>query len=61
MKFKMKKCKSCGIYTMENKCPKCNGDLNVIYPPKYSIEDKYGKYRRKLKKELLIKENKLIN
>lgn len=55
----MKKCKTCGIYTMKDECPSCGGDLNVIYPAKYSIKDKYGKYRRKLKKELLISENKL--
>lgn len=51
MKMKMKKCSSCGIYTIQPICPKCKGDLNVIYPPKFSIEDKYGKYRRILKKE----------
>ncbi|MDR1945134.1 MAG: RNA-protein complex protein Nop10 [Candidatus Peribacteria bacterium] len=56
MKMKMHKCNSCGIYTMKQDCPKCNGNLNVIYPPKYSIEDKYAKYRRKLKEELGMKE-----
>ena len=30
---------------------KCGGKLKVIYPPKFSIEDKYGQYRRILKKE----------
>ena len=30
-----------------NKCPECG----IIYPPKFSVEDKYGKYRRILKKE----------
>ncbi|GAA5819540.1 MAG: RNA-protein complex protein Nop10 [Methanobrevibacter sp. CfCl-M3] len=49
--MKMMKCKSCSIYTMKSKCPSCSGDLNVVYPPKYSIDDKYGKYRRKLKEE----------
>lgn len=53
MKMKMHKCNSCGIYTLEDKCPKCGGELNVIYPPKFSIEDKYGKYRRMLKKETM--------
>ncbi|KZX16789.1 RNA-protein complex protein Nop10 [Methanobrevibacter curvatus] len=52
MKMKMKRCNICMIYTIEETCPKCGGSLNVIYPPKYSIEDKYGKYRRKLKEEL---------
>ncbi len=55
MKMKMHKCNGCGIYTLEDKCPKCGGPLHVIYPPKYSIEDKYGKYRRKLKKESMNK------
>ncbi|MDR0911551.1 MAG: RNA-protein complex protein Nop10 [Methanobrevibacter sp.] len=53
MKMKMKRCNACMIYTLKDLCPKCGGDLNVIYPPKYSIEDKYGKYRRKFKEELI--------
>ena len=53
MKMKMKKCKSCNVYTIKDICPVCGGGLNVVYPPKYSIEDKYGKYRRKLKEEAL--------
>jgi H/ACA ribonucleoprotein complex subunit 3 len=28
------------------------GDVRVIYPPKYSPEDKYGKYRRMLKEQV---------
>lgn len=55
MKMKMNKCNECGIYTLEDKCPKCDGSLHVIYPPKFSIQDKYGKYRRKLKKETMNK------
>jgi Predicted Zn-ribbon RNA-binding protein len=55
MKMKMKKCRSCGEYTLKDKCPYCGGDLGVVYPPKYSPEDKYGKYRRILKKQLLKK------
>lgn len=51
MKLKMQKCSSCSIYTIQKQCPQCKGDLNVIFPPKFSIEDKYGKYRRILKKE----------
>jgi H/ACA ribonucleoprotein complex subunit 3 len=55
MKMKMHKCPECNIYTIKDKCPNCNGDLKVIYPPKFSIEDKYGKYRRILKKEAMVK------
>jgi len=40
------KCKACQIYTMKEICPKCNIKAGVPRPPKYSPEDKYGKYRR---------------
>ena len=56
MSMKMNRCPECGIYTLKENCPKCGGSLKVIYPPKFSIEDKYGKYRRILKKEALNKE-----
>ncbi|MGC9517131.1 MAG: RNA-protein complex protein Nop10 [Methanomicrobiales archaeon] len=52
----MKKCKSCGEYTLKDVCPYCGGDLGEVFPPKYSPEDKYGKYRRKLKKELIMED-----
>lgn len=55
MKMKMRKCRPCSIYTIQDVCPNCGGDLNVIYPPKYSPNDKYGKYRRKLKQEAFKK------
>ena len=45
MNMKMNKCPDCKIYTMEDACPQCGGELKVIYPPKFSIEDKYGKYQ----------------
>jgi H/ACA ribonucleoprotein complex subunit 3 len=59
MKLKMKKCKSCGEYTLTETCP-CGGEVGVIYPPKYSPEDKYGKYRRILKKQLMKSEKELV-
>lgn len=49
----MKRCKECGSYTLKNKCPKCGGEVGTPHPPKFSPEDTYGKYRRKLKKEAL--------
>lgn len=57
MNMKMNKCSECGIYTLKDACPKCGGKLKVIYPPKFSIEDKYGKYRRILKKEAMKESN----
>lgn len=34
------------IYSMKEICPKCGGKTLSPKPPKYSPEDKYGKYRR---------------
>jgi len=47
--MRMKKCPSCKIYTLKEVCPKCNGKTVSPEPPKYSPENKYGRYRRLLK------------
>lgn len=52
------KCTSCGKYTLKDKCS-CNGKTLNPKPPKYSIEDKYSSYRRKVK-ELQLKERNLL-
>ncbi|MBW2999083.1 RNA-protein complex protein Nop10 [Candidatus Woesearchaeota archaeon] len=44
------KCESCGKYTMQEKC-ECGGKALNPKPPKYSPEDKFGKYRREVKKK----------
>jgi H/ACA ribonucleoprotein complex subunit 3 len=44
--MKMKKCPSCKIYTFKDTCPKCSERTVSTEPPRYSPEDKYGKYRR---------------
>ncbi|OYT32163.1 MAG: RNA-protein complex protein Nop10 [Thermoprotei archaeon] len=46
----LKRCKNCGRYTLEaEKCPYCGGKVVSAHPPKFSPEDKYGGYRRKMK------------
>ena len=45
------KCKECKNYTMEKKCSKCGAGTLTTKPSKFSIEDKYGSYRLKYKKE----------
>lgn len=49
----MKKCKNCGRYTFRDECPECEGETGSPHPPKFSPEDPYGDYRRKLKREEL--------
>ncbi|RLF17065.1 MAG: RNA-protein complex protein Nop10 [Thermoprotei archaeon] len=59
MRFLLRKCTKCGEYTLrQDKCPYCGGPLRNPHPAKFSPEDRYGKYRRELKK-LLLKEGKI--
>ncbi|MHA1409195.1 MAG: RNA-protein complex protein Nop10 [Candidatus Odinarchaeia archaeon] len=47
----LRKCTECGRYTILNeKCPYCSGPTRNPHPPKFSIVDQYGEYRRKMKK-----------
>jgi len=50
LRTKIKKCNYCKIYTLKDYCPKCGRPTGTISPPHFSPEDKYGKYRRELKK-----------
>lgn len=43
------RCKNCGNYTLNGLCPKCGHEATTPMPPKYSPDDKYGMYRRKVK------------
>ncbi|KYK35467.1 MAG: RNA-protein complex protein Nop10 [Theionarchaea archaeon] len=47
--MKLKKCTVCGKYTLKDVCT-CGGRADTVKPPRFSLEDKYGKYRRKLKR-----------
>ncbi|MFX1564697.1 MAG: RNA-protein complex protein Nop10 [Promethearchaeota archaeon] len=50
----MKKCSKCNTYTLNStRCPRCGGPVVNAHPARFSIEDRYGSYRRKMKKELL--------
>ncbi len=45
-------CKKCNTFTLQNICSICNGNTSNPLPPKFSPEDKYGKYRRMLRGKL---------
>ena len=49
MKSTIRKCSGCSIYTLKEKCPSCGNPTAMPIPPRYSPEDRYGKYRRELK------------
>lgn len=49
----IRKCEYCKIYTFKEICPKCGKKTRKVIPPKFSPEDKYGEYRRRLKRKYL--------
>lgn len=49
----IRKCPKCLNYTFKEKCPKCGENTRRVIPPKFSPDDKYGDYRRKIKKKIL--------
>jgi len=53
MKKEILKCPKCNTYTLEKHCSKCNTKTLTPKPAKYTIEDKYGKYRRKYKQNVV--------
>ena len=44
----MFRCGECARYTLGKECPKCGSATQSPLPPRYSPEDRYGKYRRML-------------
>jgi H/ACA ribonucleoprotein complex subunit 3 len=42
----LRRCKECNRYTLnKNTCPKCGGGVELPHPPKFSMDDKYRKYK----------------
>ncbi|OGS41693.1 MAG: ribosome biogenesis protein [Euryarchaeota archaeon RBG_16_62_10] len=52
MKTLLRKCPLCKAYTLQAQCPKCGGTTLMPMPAKYSPDDRYGEYRRRLKREM---------
>lgn len=46
----LKRCTSCKEYTLQETCPRCGAAAKPNRPAKFSPEDNYGEYRRKLKR-----------
>lgn len=46
----LKKCTGCQEYTLRETCPRCGAAAKPNRPAKFSPEDTYGEYRRKLKR-----------
>ena len=44
--MKILKCNNCDKYTLKHICQNCNSKTASVIPAKFSLEDKYGFYRR---------------
>jgi H/ACA ribonucleoprotein complex subunit 3 len=51
MKHLLRKCEICKTYTLDEKCTNCDSRTLDPHPPKFSLEDKYIRYRIKEKYE----------
>jgi len=45
MKHRIRICKNCYKYSLKEICPECNIETHDPHPPKFSLEDKYIRYR----------------
>ncbi|MEZ0289910.1 MAG: RNA-protein complex protein Nop10 [Sulfolobales archaeon] len=45
MKYMIRKCPKCNIYTLHEKCPRCGAETISPHPPKFTLDDKYVRYR----------------
>ncbi|MFO8132699.1 MAG: RNA-protein complex protein Nop10 [Thermoplasmatota archaeon] len=52
MRHMMRYCSSCQEYTLEDCCPRCGQRTDTPEPARFSPQDPYGEYRRRLKKEV---------
>jgi H/ACA ribonucleoprotein complex subunit 3 len=48
---RIQRCPKDGRYTLQAKCPLCDAETITTQPPKYSVDDKYGSYRRDAKSQ----------
>jgi len=49
MRTSIRVCRECRRYTLHGTCPQCGRPAVSPLPPRYSPEDRYGDYRRRLK------------
>jgi H/ACA ribonucleoprotein complex subunit 3 len=47
----LRRCERCGTYTLkEDACPRCGGAVKSPHPAKFSMDDRYRKYRLIMKR-----------
>lgn len=48
MKGRIRYCPEDGSYTLKDICPICGKKTGNAHPPRFSVHDKYEKYRRRV-------------
>ncbi|MFW9915229.1 MAG: H/ACA ribonucleoprotein complex subunit NOP10 [Candidatus Thorarchaeota archaeon] len=48
---RLRKCVSCGQYSLAKLCRICGNTTRIAHPPRFSIQDKYARFRRALRKQ----------
>ena len=62
MVWLLRRCKNCDSYTLKtDACPKCGGPVMIPHPPKFSLDDKYRKYRLKMRRVAREKDESIIS
>jgi len=47
----LRKCVKCSAYTLkQDRCPYCGGEVRVPHPAKFSLNDRFEKYRIKARR-----------
>lgn len=51
MRSLIRKCRNCETYTLKEECPKCGSFADVALPPRYSPQDRFQRFRLKMKED----------
>lgn len=47
----LRRCSNCHSYTLdEESCPRCGGPVRVPHPAKFSMDDRFRKYRLRMRR-----------
>ena len=57
MRTYLRRCPSCRTYSLHDNCKSCNVPTAVLAPARFSPEDHYGTYRRRLIRKLEAERN----
>ncbi|MGA2103879.1 RNA-protein complex protein Nop10 [Methanoregula sp.] len=51
MSGRIRRCNADNTYTLSLNCPLCGRQTSTAHPARFSVQDRFGKYRRAAKEE----------